>query len=81
MGDFLGVTGEIMKTNTGEVSVKAEKVTLLTKALRPLPEKYHGLTNVEQRYRQRYLDLISNRDSFERFKKNAVKLLARFDAI
>lgn len=71
LGDFLGVTGEIMKTNTGEVSVKAEKVTLLTKALRPLPEKYHGLTNVEQRYRQRYLDLISNRDSFERFKKRS----------
>jgi len=71
LGDFLGVTGEIMKTNTGEVSVKAEKVTLLTKALRPLPEKYHGLTNVEQRYRQRYLDLISNRDSFDRFKKRS----------
>jgi len=71
LGDFFGVTGSIMKTNTGEVSVKAEKVTLLTKSLRPLPEKYHGLTNVEQRHRQRYLDLISNRDSFERFRKRS----------
>ncbi|GEQ50400.1 lysine--tRNA ligase [Tetragenococcus koreensis] len=71
LGDFYGVTGQIMKTNTGEVSIKAEKVTLLSKALRPLPEKYHGLTNVEQRYRQRSLDLISNRDSFERFKKRS----------
>ncbi|KFN89243.1 class II lysyl-tRNA synthetase [Tetragenococcus muriaticus 3MR10-3] len=71
LGDFFGVTGNIMKTNTGEVSVKADKVTLLTKSLRPLPEKYHGLTNVEQRHRQRYLDLISNRDSFERFRKRS----------
>lgn len=67
LGDFFGVTGQVMKTNTGELSVKAETVTLLTKALRPLPDKYHGLTNIEQRYRQRYLDLISNRESFDRF--------------
>src|SRR5699024_4622904 len=53
------------------VSVKATKLTVLSKALRPLPEKYHGLTNVEQRYRQRYLDLISNRESFERFTKRS----------
>lgn len=71
LGDFFGVTGEVMKTNTGEVSIKAQKLTLLTKSLRPLPEKYHGLTNVEQRYRQRYLDLISNRESFERFMKRS----------
>ena len=71
LGDFFGVTGEIMKTDTGEVSIKAQKITLLTKSLRPLPEKYHGLTNVEQRYRQRYLDLISNRDSFDRFVKRS----------
>lgn len=71
LGDFFGVEGEVMKTNTGEVSVKASRLTLLTKALRPLPEKYHGLTNVEQRYRQRYLDLISNKDSFDRFTKRS----------
>ena len=71
VGDFFGVTGEIMKTDTGEVSIKAKEITLLSKALRPLPEKYHGLTNVEQRYRQRYLDLISNRESFDRFTKRS----------
>lgn len=71
LGDFFGVSGQIMKTNTGEVSIKAKEVTLLSKALRPLPDKYHGLTNVEQRYRQRYLDLISNRESFERFTKRS----------
>ncbi|CAM4045748.1 lysine--tRNA ligase [Catellicoccus marimammalium] len=67
LGDFLGVKGHLMKTNTGELSVKATHLTVLSKALRPLPEKYHGLTNVEQRYRQRYLDLISNRESFDKF--------------
>ncbi|MGX7030528.1 lysine--tRNA ligase [Vagococcus zengguangii] len=67
LGDFIGVTGQIMKTNTGEVTIKPSSLTFLSKALRPLPDKYHGLTNVEQRYRQRYLDLISNRDSFDRF--------------
>ncbi|WP_348920939.1 lysine--tRNA ligase [Enterococcus rotai] len=71
LGDFFGVTGQIMKTDTGEVTVKAKTIVLLTKALRPLPDKYHGLTNVEQRYRQRYLDLISNKDSFDRFMKRS----------
>lgn len=71
LGDFLGVEGEIMKTDTGEVSIKAKKVTMLSKALRPLPDKYHGLSNVEQRYRQRYLDLISNKESFDRFTKRS----------
>lgn len=71
LGDFFGVTGDIMKTDTGEVTIKAEKITLLSKALRPLPDKYHGLTNVEQRYRQRYLDLISNKESFDRFMKRS----------
>ena len=71
LGDFFGVTGEIMKTNTGEVSVKAKEITILSKALRPLPDKYHGLTNIEQRYRQRYLDLISNKESFYRFTKRS----------
>lgn len=68
LGDFLGIEGEVMKTDMGELTVKATHVTFLTKALRPLPDKYHGLSNVEQIYRQRYLDLISNEDSFNRFK-------------
>ncbi len=59
----LALTGEIMKTDTGKVSIKASEIVILSKALRPLPDKYHGLTNIEQRYRQRYLDLVSNRDS------------------
>jgi len=71
LGDFWGVTGQIMKTDMGELSIKATKLELLTKALRPLPEKYHGLTDIEQRYRQRYLDLISNRESFARFVKRS----------
>lgn len=71
LGDFLGIEGTIMKTNTGEVTIRAKKVTYLSKALRPLPDKYHGLTNVEQKYRQRYLDLIANEDSFARFTKRS----------
>lgn len=71
LGDFFGITGQIMKTDTGEVTIKAQTIVLLTKALRPLPDKYHGLTNIEQRYRQRYLDLISNKDSFDRFMKRS----------
>jgi lysyl-tRNA synthetase class 2 len=60
VGDFLGVTGEIFRTNRGELSVKADTITFLSKSLRPLPEKYHGLKDVELRYRKRYLDLIMN---------------------
>lgn len=71
LGDFLGIEGTIMKTNTGEVTVRAQKLTYLSKALRPLPDKYHGLTNVEQKYRQRYLDLIANDHSFDRFTKRS----------
>lgn len=71
LGDFFGVTGQIMKTDTGEVTVKAREITILSKALRPLPDKYHGLTNIEQRYRQRYLDLIANKESFDRFTKRS----------
>ena len=67
LGDIVGITGKLFKTNTGELSVWASDFKPLTKALRPLPDKYHGLTNVEQRYRQRYLDLISNEESFTRF--------------
>ncbi len=67
LGDFLGVEGQIMKTDMGELSIKASKLTFLSKALRPLPEKIHGLTDTETRYRKRYLDLISNKESFNRF--------------
>lgn len=63
VGDFVGVTGEIYTTQTGEITVRAFKVELLSKAMRPLPEKFHGLTDQEQKYRQRYLDLISNDES------------------
>ena len=67
LGDFLGVTGEVIKTDMGELTLRVTKLTFLSKALRPLPDKYHGLQNVEQIYRQRYLDLITNRESYERF--------------
>jgi lysyl-tRNA synthetase class 2 len=60
IGDFIGVEGVMFKTNRGELSVKADKVTFLGKSLRPLPEKYHGLKDVELRYRKRYLDLMMN---------------------
>lgn len=68
LGDIIGVEGTLMKTKTGELSVRAAKVRLLTKSLRPLPDKYHGLTDQETRYRQRYLDLLVNdatRHTFE----------------
>ncbi|HLR02669.1 MAG TPA: lysine--tRNA ligase [Virgibacillus sp.] len=67
LGDIVGVTGVMFKTKVGELSVKAQEFHLLSKSLRPLPEKYHGLKDVEQRYRQRYLDLITNVDSRETF--------------
>lgn len=67
LGDFYGVEGEVMRTDMGELSIKADNITFLSKALRPLPEKYHGLTDTETKYRKRYLDLISNRESFNRF--------------
>ncbi len=63
LGDFLGVEGEGFVTRTGEWTIRAAKFTPLAKALRPLPEKWHGLADVEQRYRQRYLDLVSNEES------------------
>ena len=62
IGDIVGVQGEVFKTKRGEISVKAHKVTLLSKSLLPLPEKFHGLTDKETRYRQRYVDLIMNED-------------------
>ena len=63
LGDIVGIEGKVMKTNHGELSVKAEVYTHLTKALRPLPEKYHGLQDVEERFRRRYVDLITNENS------------------
>ena len=69
LGDILGAVGVLFKTKTGELSVRVSQVRLLTKALRPLPEKFHGLSDQEQKYRQRYLDLITNEDAREVFKK------------
>ena len=63
IGDIIGVEGELFRTRTGELTVKARKLRLLAKSLRPLPEKYHGLTDSELRYRQRYVDLIVNEDT------------------
>ena len=63
VGDFLGVRGTLFRTRTGELTLRAREVTLLSKVLRPLPEKWHGLKDVELRYRQRYLDLIANEES------------------
>ncbi len=60
LGDFLGVSGALFRTRTGEITVEAQQLTILAKSLRPLPEKWHGLRDIEQRYRQRYVDLISN---------------------
>jgi lysyl-tRNA synthetase class 2 len=63
IGDIVGVKGKVMLTQTGEITIKCEEYTHLTKALRPLPEKFHGLQDVEERYRRRYLDLIMNEDA------------------
>lgn len=65
LGDIVGVTGVVFKTQVGELSIKVKEYTPLSKALRPLPEKYHGLTDIEERYRRRYVDLIMNDDSKE----------------
>lgn len=67
IGDLIGVTGVVFKTKTGELSVKVKEFTFLTKSLRPLPEKYHGLKDVETRYRKRYVDLIVNPEVRETF--------------
>ncbi|MFP3489342.1 amino acid--tRNA ligase-related protein, partial [Staphylococcus sp. SIMBA_130] len=67
IGDIIGVSGEAFKTKVGELSVKVNDLHLLSKSLRPLPDKFHGLKDVEQRYRQRYLDLIMSPESKETF--------------
>ena len=68
VGDILGITGTVFKTQTGEISLHAAQMTLLSKSLRPLPEKFHGLTNTDIRFRQRYLDLIMNPDVRRNFE-------------
>ncbi|MBA1332038.1 lysyl-tRNA synthetase, partial [Candidatus Endoriftia persephone str. Guaymas] len=68
IGDIIGAEGVLFKTKTGELSVKVESIRLLTKSLRPLPEKFHGITDQELRYRQRYVDLIMNEDSRRTFR-------------
>ena len=80
IGDFVGVSGRPFRTKTGELTIDATEVRLLAKALRPLPEKWHGLTDVEMRYRQRYLDLIGNDEARETFRRRAriVQLVRSF---
>ena len=71
VGDILGVEGRVFRTKTGEISIHVTSATLLTKSLLPLPEKFHGLTNLEQRYRQRYVDLIVNPEVKDTFVKRS----------
>ncbi|MBV9885509.1 MAG: lysine--tRNA ligase, partial [Acidobacteria bacterium] len=80
LGDLVGVRGHLFRTKTGELSVWVDEITFLAKALLPLPEKWHGLTDVELRYRQRYLDLIANEKSREVFVTRAriVQQMRRF---
>ena len=80
MGDFVGVEGETFVTKTGELSLRVKALTVLSKALRPLPDKWHGLTDVETRYRQRYLDLLANPESKTVFKQRIaiVREIRRF---
>jgi len=80
LGDFVGVTGGMMRTRTGELTLAVEAFTFLAKSLRPLPEKWHGLKDVETRYRQRYVDLIVNPEAREVFQLRAriVKFLRAF---
>ena len=80
VGDIVGVTGKLFKTKTGELSIEAASLTMITKSLRPLPEKFHGLTDVETRYRQRYVDLIVNPEVRETFRKRVeiIRLIREF---
>ena len=80
VGDIVGVEGTLFKTKTGELSLEAGSLHMLTKSLRPLPEKFHGLTDVETRYRQRYLDLIVNPETREVFRKRVeiIRLVREF---
>ena len=71
IGDIVGVTGVLFKTKTGELSVRVNDIRLLTKSLRPLPEKFHGLSDQETIYRQRYVDLIVNENSRKVFQRRS----------
>ena len=71
VGDIIGVRGEVFRTKTGEISVHASEITLLSKSLQVLPEKFHGLTNIDARYRQRYIDLIMNPEAKDTFIKRS----------
>ncbi|MBU1008238.1 lysine--tRNA ligase [Candidatus Dependentiae bacterium] len=71
VGDIVWINGPVFKTRLGEITIKANEISLLSKCLHPLPEKFHGLVDIEQRYRQRYLDLISNPESRARFQKRS----------
>ncbi len=75
IGDIVGAEGEVFTTQTGEISVRVEKITLLSKSLQPLPEKFHGMTNTDLRYRQRYVDLIMNDEVKDTFIKRS-KIIA-----
>lgn len=75
IGDFLGVHGHVRRTRTGEITLFADRFEVLTKSLRALPEKYHGLTDVETRYRQRYLDLVANPEVLDTFRRR-VRMIA-----
>ena len=72
IGDIVGIKGAVFRTKTGEVSVRAAEIVLLSKSIQVLPEKFHGLTDTDMRYRQRYVDLIMNEDVREVFRKRAV---------
>ncbi|HNT88703.1 MAG TPA: OB-fold nucleic acid binding domain-containing protein, partial [Candidatus Hydrogenedentes bacterium] len=71
IGDFIGAHGMVRRTRAGEITLFADRYEILTKSLRALPEKYHGLTDVETRYRQRYLDLVANPETLDRFRARA----------
>jgi len=74
LGDFVGAQGKVFRTKRGEISIWVESLAILTKSLRPLPEKYHGLTDVETRYRQRYLDMVSNPEVLDTFRRRSVMI-------
>lgn len=80
IGDFIEITGDVFKTHKGEISIRAEKIILLAKSLRQLPEKFHGLTDQETRYRQRYLDLLTNEDVKQKFilRSKIIKSIRKF---
>ncbi|MEL0030593.1 MAG: OB-fold nucleic acid binding domain-containing protein, partial [Betaproteobacteria bacterium] len=80
LGDIVGASGTLFKTRTGELSIRVNSLRLLTKSIRPLPEKFHGLTDQEQRYRQRYVDLIVTPEAKRNFqiRSNAIQKLRTF---